>query len=104
MPHTLRFEDLEAFLGREDGEKAATNRRELQAAKALLRRAIPRELTGRQQECVRLYYFQGLTEEETARRMGISRPTVCRHLQKARRNLQGVMTYAQAVHWNESED
>ncbi len=92
----LSYDKLEGLLGQRDDEELSTNQNQLQAAKRVLRTALLRELTGRQKECVRCYYYEGLTQEETARRLGISKPTVCRHLQKARKRLGEILEYAVA--------
>jgi len=44
-------------------------------------------LTPRQQQMVRAYYYEGKTQEELARELGVAPSTVCRHLQAARRRL-----------------
>ncbi len=60
----------------------------------VLRRALQEELTPRQQECVRLYYFEGMTMQQASRFLGIGTPAVSKHLKKARRRLGRVMSYA----------
>ena len=57
-------------------------------------RFLPRALTQRQLECVQLYYYQRMTMEAIGRELGISKPTVCRHLQRARRRLERSLTTA----------
>lgn len=61
----------------------------------LLRMAVERELTGRQRQCVELYYFQGMTMEGISQELGLNKSTVCRHLQKARGRIRHVMAYAE---------
>lgn len=104
MRRTVSFERLERILGQSDGQQEVTNRRELKTAKAVLRRALTRELTARQLECVQLYYYEGLTEEEVGARLGIGKSTVCRHLQRARKRLQWALSYAGAARWEEPEE
>lgn len=72
-------------------------------AKETLRAALPRELTARQLECVKLYYFENMTEAQAAEHLGISKPTVCRHLQKARARLERVIAYTEALHQYRAE-
>ena len=60
----------------------------------LLRLVVERELTGRQRQCVELYYFQGMTMEAVGQQLGLNKATVCRHLQKARGRIKRVMGYA----------
>ncbi len=90
----VSFDRLEALLGQSGMERESTNRGSLLAAKAVLGDALKKELTPRQLECVRLYYYENLTEEETAACLGITRSTVCRHLQKALRRLEKAVSYA----------
>ncbi len=58
-----------------------------------LKRAAVGELTGRQKECVALYYARGLSQAETAKYLGITVATVSRHLKKARTRLRRVLEY-----------
>ncbi len=90
----LSYDRMENLLGRQDRQEESTNRGNLLAAKAVLREAIGQELTGRQKECVLLYFFEGLTEEEAGKRLGVSKSTVCRHLQRAKRRLKRAVMYA----------
>lgn len=90
----LSFDEMERVLGRPDREEVSTNRAQLQAAAALLRELLPRALTQRQLECVKLYYYQRMTMEAIGRELGVSKPTVCRHLQRARRRLERSLTTA----------
>ena len=87
-------EELEKFRN-EDGlwyesqeEREARYRRE-DRAKALveeIREIIERELTQRQRETVKLYFFHSKTQEEVAQILGISRRVVGQHLFGIRRN------------------
>jgi len=52
---------------------------------ALLR--VINALSGRQGQCVELYYFGGLTQDQIAERLGIGQDVVSRHLAAARGNL-----------------
>lgn len=60
----------------------------------VLRRAMEGELTQRQRQCLELYYFQDLTQEETGRRLGVTAATVSRHIKRARERLQQVLVYS----------
>ena len=84
MQRTLGLGAAPGPEGRQAREKAAR----------LLHTAIRQELTPRQQECVQLYFFQRLTMEEIGRQLGIGKATVCRHLQKSKRRLGQVLSYA----------
>lgn len=59
----------------------------------ILREAERGELTGRQRECVRLHYGEGKTVGEVAECLGITAPTVSKHLKKARTRLAKVLGY-----------
>ncbi|MDA1191972.1 MAG: sigma-70 family RNA polymerase sigma factor [Candidatus Poribacteria bacterium] len=45
-----------------------------------LREIVATKLTPRQRACVHLYFFEGLTQQEVAERLGISRRVVSQHL------------------------
>ena len=55
---------------------------------------IEGELTQRQRECLKRYYFDGFSQEEIAGEMGVTPATVSRHLKKARNRLERVIGYA----------
>ncbi|HHV30988.1 RNA polymerase sigma factor [Caproiciproducens sp. LBM24188] len=59
-----------------------------------LKRAMDGELTARQKECIRLRYLEGKGVYESAAQLGISAPTVSKHLKKARGRLEKVMRYS----------
>ncbi|WP_312695336.1 sigma-70 family RNA polymerase sigma factor [Caproiciproducens sp.] len=59
-----------------------------------LRRAMEGELTERQRDCIRLRYFEQKSVQEVAEAMGITPPTVSKHLKKARARLHKVMGYS----------
>ena len=89
MRKHVSYDQMSFFLGRPDQREE----RDLSLAKEALGQAMRRELTPRQRACVELYYFQGLTEERAAQELGVSKPTVCRHLQKARGRLEKALRY-----------
>lgn len=59
----------------------------------VIERAARGELTGRQLQCVRLRYGCGKSVNEIASELGVSPPTVSRHLKKARARIKKVMEY-----------
>lgn len=59
----------------------------------VLREAERGELTERQRECVRLYYGEGKNVNEIAESLGITAPTVSKHLKKARARLSRILSY-----------
>lgn len=48
-------------------------------------------LTDRQRDCLLLRYGEGMTGRQIAAAMGVTAPTVSRHLKKARRQVRNVM-------------
>lgn len=83
----------EAIADPGDSEQKS-NRAALLRTQKLLRLAIEQELTARQRECVRLYFYDRLTEEQIGRRLGVGKSTVCRHLQKAKARLRRALKYS----------
>lgn len=59
-----------------------------------LRRAVEGELTERQRECVQMCYFEGKSGREAANALGVTPPTVSKHLKKARARLGRVIGYS----------
>ena len=51
-----------------------------------LRELIEHELTARQRDCVRLYFFEGRTQQQVAEELGICRRVVSQHLFGIRRH------------------
>ena len=90
----LSLDEMERYVGRPDREEISSNRPQLDRAAALLKTLIAKELTPRQRECVVRYYYQQETMEAIGRELGIGKPAVCRHLQRARRRLGKVLSYA----------
>ena len=93
----LSYDKLENILGQTDDSGESTNLGNLQVAKAVLRSALAQELTARQLECVSLYFYEGLTEEQVGKRLGVSKSTVCRHLQKAKLRLAKAIGYGETA-------
>ena len=104
----LSMDDAKDFLYNESLEDSLDQPRRFsnnRIAKAALRVALERDLTDRQRECVQLYYFQGLTMEQVGEKLGIGKPTVHRHLQKAKARIERALAFAAAIQkYLESED
>lgn len=94
----LSFDLMEACLGTEEGcsPLARDDDRDTEYRRMLrvLPKIIAGELTQRQQECVRLYYFEGMKMHEIADTLGIQTPAVSRHLKKARRRIEQILQYS----------
>ena len=71
----------------------ADNRPQRERMKKLLLRAMRRELTERQRECLTLYYLEGLKMKDIARSLCLSTPTVSRHISTAVRKLRRIAGY-----------
>lgn len=56
-----------------------------------VRRAMKRELTPRQNECLTLYYLRGRSQREVAGLLGIHQTTVSQHIRYALRKLRRVV-------------
>lgn len=87
----IPWEKAQVFLA--EGSPAPQDRPAQEAALRLLRLAVRQELTPRQRQCVELYYFRGMTMEETGKALGIGKATVCRHLQKSKKRLGRALSY-----------
>ncbi len=76
-------------LAARSGDDGGEHRRMLR----VLREAERGELTERQRECVRLRYGEGKSVGEVAECLGVTAPTVSKHLKKARARLAKVLGY-----------
>ncbi len=89
----LNFHDLEKYLGTESYE-ISDNSRQMRRMSSAVRLAINCELTNRQQTCITLYYFERESIPVIARKLGINKSTVSRHLTKGRNTIKKVVSYA----------
>ena len=76
-------------------QQGSSNRMERERMKAILTRAIRRELTDRQRDCITMYYLEGMKMKDIADALHLSRSTVTRHIQSATRKLRRVASYCQ---------
>ena len=76
-------------------QQGSSNRMERERMKQILVRAIRRELTDRQRDCITMYYLEGMKMKDIAQVMHLSRSTVTRHIQSATRKLRKVASYYQ---------
>lgn len=76
---------------RDNGEKDGEYLHMKNTLRAILSSDI---LTDRQRDTLILRYVDGLTLDEIAIKMGITSPTVCKHIQKARRAVDTIMKLA----------
>ncbi|WP_405341962.1 RNA polymerase sigma factor [Ruminococcus sp.] len=75
--------------------QGSSNRMERERMKTILTRAIRRELTDRQRDCITMYYLEGMKMKDIADALHLSRSTVTRHIQSATRKLRRVASYYQ---------
>lgn len=72
---------------------AQDNSEQLSRLRRNLRLARERELSERQREMLSLYYDQGMTIPQIAKRLGVNRSTVSRTLRRARDRLYRFLRY-----------
>ena len=94
----LSYDLMEGYLGQEDPYPGFLRERnddpEYRRMLRVLTRLTEEELTDRQRQCVRLYYFEGQKMQDVADLLGIQRSTVSRHLKKARCRMGQVLRYS----------
>ncbi len=73
--------------------KGIGNENNRERMKLILSRAIGRELTQAQRDCLTDYYLLGKKQKEIAKQRGLSASTVCRHIKAARRKLHNIADY-----------
>lgn len=78
----------------------SSNNRQLALMKQALSRAISTELTDRQRVMVTEFYFNGETVTSIAKKYGISKSTVSRHLSRSRDRLKSALKYGFYPMWN----
>lgn len=87
----LSFELSEESIGEDRMDLRAENDDEFSQSRRELVRLISRlmdqGLTQRQKQCLMLYYFEGLTQDQIAGKLGVSVSTVSRTVRRARNNL-----------------
>ena len=74
-------------------ERGGDNRPELERMKRILSRAIRRELTERQRQCLVMHYLDGMKMQDVARALCLSKSTVSRHIACATSKLRKVASY-----------
>ena len=90
LPHFFYFEPRVPIQGYGDGEEGSENER--------IRGSESEEvLKVEELESIRLKDLLGLTQEEAARRMGVSQPTFHRILQAARRKIASALVEGKAL-------
>jgi RNA polymerase sigma factor (sigma-70 family) len=93
MRNTILLDDFELDSIMVKSGKEECDREYRRMLKALTK-AVDGELTKRQRECVRLYYYEGKNLVQIAQELQIGAPTVSKHLKKARMRLSAVLRYS----------
>ena len=93
------FGDRLPWYGRPDS--AGDNTKQIMRMKTSLNNAIESELTDRQKQILRAFYFEGYTVTEISERYGINKSTVSRHLKRSREKLHQVLKYGLYPIWND---
>lgn len=70
-----------------------TNAEMLTRAKRNLVRALNQDITGRQRQFLTMYYVEGLSMVEIARRLGLDKSTVSRTIRRGTDRLRRVLRY-----------
>ena len=93
-PLTTRASEFQGDLTTWLRSQAGTNDEALERLQKNLAAVIQDELTPKQQETLRLYYFEGLRLKEIAERLKVNRSTVSRNLMRAQRKLVKYLKYS----------
>ncbi len=75
------------------GSDTNSNRSEINRMKTILSKAILSELTVRQRDCVRMYYYDNMKMKDIADALNLSKSTVSRHIKAAEIKLKNVARY-----------
>lgn len=94
MARPLSFDLIERYVGGNDfTEEIRDNHHEREQMLRTLVSVMKGELTQRQQDCVRLYYFEGMKMHQIAAEFGVQTPAISRNLKRARTRMQTVLQY-----------
>ncbi len=61
--------------------------------KSVLPIIIENELTTRQKDCLKLHYYKNLSQDEIAKELHLSQPTVCKHLKSGKSAVNESLKY-----------
>lgn len=71
-----------------------TNSACIEAIKYLMPIVIDKELKGDQKRCMKMHYFEHMTQQEIAIQLGVTQPTVSRKLKTAREAVKKYLEYS----------
>lgn len=80
-----------------DNRDLNSNKATITALKAVLPQVIEHELTQQQRKCLELRFCELLSQSEIAEKLGLSQPTVSRHLKKAIRTVSNRLQYCKSA-------
>lgn len=72
---------------------AETNTQFISKLKQLLALAIEEELTFKQKEILKMYYYEKISMPQIAQKYSLNKSTICRHIKNAKRKIKSVMKY-----------
>lgn len=80
-----------------DDSSFNSNKATITALKAVLPQVIEHELTQQQRKCLELRFCELMSQTEIAEKLGLSQPTVSRHLKKAMRTVSNRLHYCKSA-------
>lgn len=98
MAKQLSFDLLEGTLSGKEGiskfARDSDQNEEYRRLKCTMAKVMAGELTPLQQECIRLYYYDGLTMEQVGQTLGVQKSSVSKVLHRARQRIEKVLRYS----------
>ena len=90
---------IESYFGEEQrfGEDIDSQTVTKAAVSSVLPLILKNDLTERQRCCLKMKYVNKLNQEEIAKRLGLSQPTVCRHIAIAKSVVNNRLSYCIAA-------
>ncbi|MBR2715667.1 MAG: sigma-70 family RNA polymerase sigma factor [Ruminococcus sp.] len=70
-----------------------SNRADILKMKVILSKALKSELTGRQRECIMMYFYENKRMRQIAKELSLSPSTVTRHIKAGKRKLENIAKY-----------
>ena len=98
MAKQLSFDLLEGTLSGKEGiskfARDSDQDEEYRRLKRTMANVMAGELTPLQQECIRLYYYDGLTMEQVGQTLGVQKSSVSKALRRSRQRIEKVLRYS----------
>ncbi len=80
----------------------ATNEKQISQMKNMLLHAMDTELTEKQREITKDFYFGGLSVTEISSKQNVNKSTVSRHLKRSKEKLQKALSYGFLHVWEDA--